>query len=308
MLVGIDVSKDRLDIVILEKGESFAVGNDPAGHEALLERLAGHPVRAVGLEASGGYERALVGRLCHAGLSVRRIMPTRLRRFAEACGIHAKNDRIDALMIARFLAAMPTRPVRLDPAVAELAELVAARRQIQAELVRVNNQADQVRNRMLLTLARRRIARLKADVLLLDKHIAGLIARTPALAGRDRLLRSVPGVGPVMSATMLAEMPELGSLSNREAAALVGVAPFDHDSGGHKGRRVIRGGRTRLRNVTYMAALVAGTHNPVLAAFRKRLIASGKPPKVAIVAIMRKLITILNAIVRTNTPWQPAQS
>lgn len=305
LFVGIDVSKDRLDVAIGGTGDAFFVDNDAAGHGQLVAQLEPYSIAAIGVEASGGYEREVMRALWHAGLSVRRIMPLRLRRFAQSYGVHAKNDRIDARMIARFLASMPTRPAdEIDPAAERLAELVAVRRQWIEDQVSAENQAAQARDRLVQRLAKRRIARLKAEILLLGKHIAEAIAANPTFAHRDKLLRSVPGVGPVLSATLIAGLPELGRLSNRKIAALVGVVPYDHDSGKHKGKRCIWGGRQHIRNATYMAALVAGNHNPTLASFKRRLIQNGKPTKVAIVAVMRKLITILNTMLRNDTPWK----
>lgn len=304
--VGIDVAKDRLDVAILETGELFAVDNDEAGYAILVERLSDRAIAAVGLEASGGYERAVLKTLWHKGLPVRRINPHRLRQFARAAGVNAKNDRLDARMIARFLATLAVHPVEFDPSLELVIELVTVRRQLHAELSRVNNQLEHVRDAALKRLAKRRASRLRADILLLDKSIAQTIAADHALARRDRLLRSTPCVGPVLSATLIALLPELGRLSNRQIAALVGLAPFDHDSGKLKGKRCIWGGRESVRNVLYMAALSAGVHNPVFAAFRQRLRANGKVAKVAIVAVMRKLITTLNAMIRDDKPWDPA--
>jgi transposase len=304
--VGIDVAKDRLDVAILETGELFAVDNTEVGYAILVERLSDRAVAAVGLEASGGYERAVLKALWQEGLPVRRINPHRLRQFARAAGINAKNDRLDARVIARFLATLPVHPVEFDPSLELVIELVTVRRQLHAELSRVKNQLEHVRDAALKRLATRRASRLSADILLLDKRIAQAIAADHALARRDRLLRSTPCVGPVLSATLIAQLPELGRLSNRQIAALVGLAPFDHDSGKLKGKRCIWGGREPVRNVLYMAALSAGVHNPVFAAFRQRLRAKGKEAKVAIVAVMRKLITTLNAMVRDDKPWNQA--
>ena len=306
--VGIDVAKDRLDVAILETGELFAVDNDEAGYATLVERLSDRAIAAIGLEASGGYERAVLKALWQKGLPVRRINPHRLRQFARAAGVNAKNDRLDARVIARFLATLPVHPVEFDPSLELVIELVTVRRQLHAELSRVNNQLEHVRDAALKRLAKRRASRLRADILLLDKSIAQTIAADHALARRDRLLRSTPSVGPVLSATLIALLPELGRLSNRRIAALVGLAPFDHDSGKLKGKRCIWGGREPVRNVLYMAALSAGVHNPIFAAFRKRLRANGKVAKVAIVAVMRKLITTLNAMIRDDKPWNPASA
>lgn len=304
--VGIDVSKDRLDVAILGTGEVFVVDNDSAGWAVLVDRLKKLDAPLVGLEASGGYERDVIHVLCGAGLDVRRIMPGRVRQFARAAGVRAKNDRIDADLIARFVATMPTRPVEIDPEGEKLAELVTARRQLLEDLTSAQNQAAGVASSLLRRMARRRMASLKASILLLDKHIAAMIASHPEFAHRDALMRSVPGVGPVLSATLIAGFPELGSLSNRQCGALLGVVPYDHDSGKFKGKRTIWGGRMPIRNVVYMAAIVAGNHNPVLASFKRRLLANGKLQKVAIVAVMRKLIILLNAILRDDKPWSPA--
>lgn len=232
--------------------------------------------------------------------------PSRLRQFARAAGFNAKNDRIDARVIALFLATLPVRPVELDPSLELVTELVTARRQIKEELSRVDNQLEHVRDAGLKRLAKRRASRLNADIVLLDKRIAEAIAADPVLAHRDDLLRSTPGVGLVLSATLIALLPELGRVSNRQITALVGLAPYDHDSGKFKGKRSIWGGRQPVRNVLYMAALSTGVHNPVLATFRHRLRSNGKPAKVAVVAVMHKLITTLNAMIRDDKPWSPA--
>ena len=184
--VGIDVAKDRLDVAILETGELFTLDNDEAGYAALIERLSDRSIAAIGLEASGGYEQAALKALWREGLPVRRINPHRLRQFARAAGINAKNDRIDARLIARFLAALPVHPTDLDPRLELMTELVTARRQLHAELSRVNNQLEHVRDTALKRLAKRRAARLGADILLLDKRIAQAIAADHSLAHRDR--------------------------------------------------------------------------------------------------------------------------
>jgi transposase len=302
--VGIDVSKGGLDVAVLG-GPEFAGGDDEAGRRELVARLAALGPSAVGVEASGGYERALVRDLLAAGLPARSVNPHRLRHFARAAGVLAKNDRLDARVIARFVAALPARaaPAR-DAAVERLAELVGARRQVADELVRLEGQAARRESKVLRRLDARRLARLRADLALLDKEVAAAAASDARLAGRGRLLRSVPGVGPVLAHTLLALMPELGSLTGRQAAALVGVAPYDRESGALRGRRAIWGGRAAVRNVLYMAALAAGRCNPALAELRRRLLARGKPPKLALTACMRKLITILNAVLRDGEPWR----
>lgn len=306
--VGIDVSKDRLDVALHPECRQFSVPNDPTGWKQLLSQLKDLDLRAVGLEASGGYERDLVDALLGAGLSVRLVNSWKLRQFARGVGVLAKNDRLDALVIARFVADVPTREVRRDPAVDHLAELVTIRRQFVDDLQQVGNQLEHIRDAALKRLQNRRIRQLERDIELLDRRIVEFIAASPALAGRDRLMRTMPGVGPVASSTFAALLGELGTASNREIAALAGVAPYDFESGRMKGQRSIYGGRAAVRRVLFMAAQVAAQHNPVLKAFKQRLIEAGKPQKVAIVAVMRKMLVTLNAMLRDNAPWQPAMA
>ncbi len=306
VFVGIDVSKADLEVAAWPSGERLQVSNDREGHGDLVRWLRRLRVVAVGLEASGGYERGVIRALLKAKLVVRRLNPLRVRRFAEAHGRLAKNDRIDAEMIARFTATIPDRSIKPDPVVERLAELATTRRQLSDEMTRAKNQAEHAQAPLVRRLALRRIARLKADILALDQALHAAVAEEPGLARRNDILRSVPGVGPVFSHTLLALMPELGSLTNRQAAALLGVAPYDCDSGQHRGQRRIFGGRRQVRDIAYMAALVASQRNPVLEPIYKRLIAAGKKPKVALVALMRRLITILNAMLRNGQTWQPA--
>lgn len=306
--VGIDTSKDWLDVADLQSGELVQVANDETGWLDLAQWLRRRKGVVVGIEASGGYERGVMRALLKAGLDVRRINPLRLRRFAQAAGVQAKNDRIDAMMIARFVATLPTRTARLDPVLDRLGELVAARAQLQRDLTRLHNQAGLSHEALVVRLRRRRIAQLKAQLVLLDKAIAKLVAEHEELQRKATLMRSAAGVGPVYSHALLAFMPELGQLTSRQAAALLGAAPFDHDSGKLKGRRAIWGGRQNLRNVAYMAAVAASQHNPTLRDFYNRLTDAGKPAKVALVAVMRKLIVALNAMLKTAEPWRPANA
>ncbi len=304
VFVGVDVSKAWLDVAVWPGGQAWRVANDRAGRGDLvrrLKRLTG--LQAVGFEASGGYEQSLLKALPDGDLPARRINPTRIRKFAQACGVLAKTDAIDALMIARFAATLPGRLAEQNKAAEALAELVTARRQLCEEMTRAGNQAEHADQPLLKRLARRRAQRLSDDIAALDAAIAKAVAKDPDLARKDALIRSVPCVGPVLSHTLLALMPELGKLSNRAAASLLGVAPFDRDSGLMRGQKHISGGRRPVRDVAYMAALVGARCNPVLAAFKQRLQAAGKRPKVIIVALMRKLITILNAMLRDQTAW-----
>jgi transposase len=301
--VGIDVSMKRLDVAILPAGARFSVANDDAGWAELVDRLRQFAIAAVGLEPTGGYERGIVRALLAAGLSVRRINPAKLRQFARAHGVLAKNDRLDAHMIATYVALIPTRPVQADPAVERLAEILTMRRQLCDEHVAVINQASHLEDAMLRRIAKRRLARLQADIALLDKRLADTVAVEPSLARRYRLLVSIPGVGATLACTLLALLPELGQIGRKQIAALVGVAPYDFDSGKLKGHRCIYGGRATVRTVLYMAALSACRFNPALKRFHQRLAAAGKKPKIAIVAVMRKMIATLNAMLRDASEW-----
>ena len=304
-VVGIDTSKAWLDVAVHGTEEVWRVDNDATGWKSLIERLKGRPVKAVGIEPSGGYERDVARALGKAGYSVRLVNPHRLRQYARALGVLAKNDRIDARLIARFTAELPTREPRYNPLAEQMAELVTARRQLLDDKTSLGNQLRLVRDPTVTRMFKRRLKRIDADVLLLDKRLAELVARDEAIAKKDKLLRSFKGVGPVVSHTLLALAPEIGEASRRQIAALIGLAPYDHESGVFKGRRSIWGGRTAVRNVIYMAAMTAARSNPVLKTFHQRLIAAGKAPKVALVAVARKMLTILTAMLRTNTEWTP---
>jgi transposase len=236
-------------------------------------------------------------------MSVRQVNPYKLRQFARASGVLAKNDPLDARMIASFVAVMPTRSAQRVPAVEQLAEILAVRRQLSAEKIAAENGSRLLEDTMLQRLSRRRIARLAADIALLDKRLVEIVAANPALNQRYRLLTSVPGVGVLLACTLIALLPELGQLGRREIAALVGVAPYAFDSGKLKGARCIWGGRAPVRSVLYMGAMSASNWNPVFKAFHDRLRATGKKPKVVIVAVMRKMLTILNAMVRDDLIW-----
>jgi transposase len=304
-VVGIDVSKKCLDVAVLQTGAEFQVGNDEAGWAELIKRLKDHKVKAIGLEPSGGYERQLAKALRKAGLPVRLVNPYRLRQYARALGRLAKNDRIDAALIARFTAELPTREPRHDPLVEQMAELVVARRQLTQDKVRLGNQLEQMRDPTLRRMTRQRLQRIEAEKLLIDKRLAQIVASDASLAAKDRLIQSFHGAGPVLSHTLLALVPEIDEVDRRELAALVGVAPFDDDSGKRGGKRHIWCGRAEVRNVAYMAALTAARSNPILKAFRQRLIANGKTPKEVIVAIARKMLGIIIAMLRKGEEWNP---
>lgn len=306
LVVGIDVSMATLDVVILPAGEAFSLPNAAEGWRRLVRRLGGKPVAVVAFEATGGYERGLLKALVDADLPAARVNPGRVRAFANASGTLAKNDKLDALAIARFAQALPPRLTICDPVIDALAELVTARRQIVQDMTRTANQADHAVNPVLKRSFRRRLRGLEADLRLIDLEIAKAMTADQALTGRGDILRSAPGVGPVASATFLALLPELGRLENRQIAGLAGVAPYDRDSGQMRGTRSIWGGRKPVRDILYMAALGAiRSKGTIFKACYDRLIANGKKPKVAIVAVMRKLITTLNTMLRNNTTWSP---
>lgn len=304
-VVGVDVSKLRLDVSVLQTGAEFQLGNDEAGWAELVERLTAGKVKAIGLEPSGGYERDLARALRKAGLPVRLVNPYRVRQYARAMGRLAKNDRIDAAMIARFTAELPVREARHDPVIEQMAELVVARRQLSQDKTRLGNQLEQVRDPVLRRMSRQRLQRIEIEIVLIGKRLAQLVASHPELTFKDRLIQSFCGCGPVFSHTLLALVPELDELDRRELAALIGLAPFDDDSGKRAGKRSIWGGRAEVRNVVYMAALSAARSNPTLKAFRQRLIANGKAPKLAIIAVARRMLGIIVAMLRKGEQWNP---
>jgi transposase len=307
--VGIDVSKARLDVAVYPDGIAFAVDNTPDGWAELARRCTDLQVATIGLEASGGYEQGVARALQERGFTVRLLNALRVRRFAEALGKVAKNDKIDAGVIARFVATVPGRAFeRPGRARDSLRAALTMRRQLSDQMVMVQNQAQGVTDPLLCRLSRRHIATLKASIGVIEARLADIVRADPDLARDYKLMCSVPGVGPVLAFTLLAEMPELGSIDRHKIAALAGVVPYDFESGKMKGKRCIWGGRAAVRQVLYMAALVASRHNPALKAVYGRLAAAGKPPKVAIVALMRKLITILNAMLRDGTPWKTAEA
>ena len=304
--VGIDVSKAWLDVAVLPGGKTFRLSNDATGWAGLIAKLKPHAVRAIGVEPSGGYERDLVRVLRRAGLSVRVVNPHRVRLYAKALGRLAKTDAIDAQVIARFTAELPAREPRCDPTAERMAELIVARRQITEDKVRLANQLEQVRDPALRRMQTRRLRRLEAEILLISKRLAELVEADPDKARQDRLIQSFPGIGPIYSHTLLGLVPEIDNADRRELAALIGVAPFDDSSGKRVGKRRIFGGRAEVRRVAYMAALSAARCNPIMKAYCARLVATGVPPKAAIIAVARRMLGIIIAMLRTNQPYKPA--
>lgn len=307
IIVGIDVSKDRLDVHVLPVCESFCVGNDHAGIDALVSRLVEAGVDVVALEATGGLEMVAAAALTAAGLAVLVVNPAQVRSYAHALGRHAKTDTIDAAVIAAFVSATrpPIRPLR-DAQTRLLSELVTRRRQIVEMIGAEQSRARLIAGKDAQKSFKRLLAALRRELENLDADLDDYIRKSEVWRVRESLLRSVPGVGPTVARTLLADMPELGTLDRRQIAALAGLAPWTRQSGQWRGKSFIGGGRGKVRTALFMAALVASRHNPVLKAFRDKLVESGKPKKVAIVAVMRKLLTILNAIIRDDKPWQSA--
>jgi transposase len=303
--VGIDCSDARLDIHVYPLDIAFSVANDPAGWLDLDRRLSAAQAKVVAIEASGGCEREICRFLLKQEYSLRLVDPYRVRQFAKATGKLAKNDRIDAATIARFVATVPTRPMVRRKDLERLSELVTARAQLIEQITVAQNQGRLREDSLLRRMDARRAETLRTDIKLIDRHIVELIEANAALKAKNAILRSMKGVGPVLAHTLLALLPELGELTRKQIAALVGVAPFEDQSAKRQGVRFIQGGRASVRAPLYMAALVAGSHNAVIKPFRDRMRKLGKKPKVAIVAVMRKLITTLNALLRDGVKWNP---
>jgi transposase len=305
--IGVDVSKRFLDVHASGLA-AFRVANAPDGYSELLERLAGVWVRGVVLEATGGYERSVLAALQAGNLHASVVNPARVRAFAEGTHQLAKTDRIDAKVLASYGAYMKPAPTPLPSSVrAELKELIAYRAQIAQEMTARSAQLRLYASDSVRAKAEAAIAALRAARAQIEGEIKALIAAHGELSRPFKILVSVPSIGLVVAATLVAELPELGRLSRRQIAALVGLAPFPRDSGERRGYRAIRGGRADVRCALFNAARVAIQHNPTIEAFYERLRAKGKPGKVAIVAAMRKLITILNTMLKSEQPWQPAQ-
>ena len=311
LFVGIDVSKDRLDLWLDPLGRFEQAANDAAGWAAviaLLRSLDAETGLVVAFEATGGYERGLRQALLEAGFDVRMLNPLRVRLYAKSLGRNAKNDRIDARVIARYVQAADTMPEILDPARERLSELVSHRRRLVDERVAVGNQAATLRQPALKAQNAQRLALIARQIEATEQLIRDAIGDVPSLADKLDLLKTVKGVKDITAITLLALLPELGRVSRGAIAALAGLAPFDHDSGKLKGTRSIAGGRAPVRTVLYMAARAAALSKSPLGDFYKRLIAAGKTPKIATVALMRKMLVTLNAILRDNTPWKHAIS
>jgi len=305
--VGVDVSKDKLDVHVLPQGESFSVSRDAKGIEELVGRIVPVEPAAIGIEATGGFERIVAAGLAAAELPVVVINPAQVRAFARSLGQRAKTDPIDAAVIARFVEAIkpPIRPLP-DEETQLLSDLVTRRSQIIQMIVAEKQREKRAVNRHVRKSLARLIKALEKEINAIDEEIDSTLRGSPVWCEKEELLSSVPGVGSITTRTLLAEVPELGKLDRRRIASLVGLAPFARQSGQWRGKSSIVGGRAAVRSVLFMAAMTARRHNPVLKLFFERLVVAGKPRMVALIAVARKLLTILNAILRDKKPWQPA--
>jgi len=305
--VGIDVSKDRLDIHVRPGDEAFAVSRDGKGLEQLVERLRKLSPALVAVEATGGFEVIVAAAIAGAGLPLAVVNPAQIRHFAQAVGKRAKTDPVDAGVIAHFAEAVRPVPRALpDEAARLLAELVGRRRQIIDMIVAERQREKRATNVRVRKSLARHIAVLEKELMEIDGDIDTLVRGSPVWRAKEDLLASVPGIGKIIARILLAELPELGTLGRREIASLAGLAPYTRQSGRWRGKAMIAGGRSAVRSATYLGALVASRHNPILKAFYQHLLQAGKPKMVALIAVARKLLTILNAILRDNRPWQNA--
>lgn len=303
--MGIDIAKTQLDLAVHGTGAPWQVAYDSAGLKQVVTQLRTLAPTLIVVEATGGLEIRLVSALVATSLPVAVVNPRQVRAFAHAAGILAKTDRLDAQVLAQFAAAMqPTPRPQPDAATQQLSAVLARRQQVVDMLTAEKNRLSQQLESALRKRLRAHITWLAKELERTEQELTQLIQQSPAWRAQDDLLQSAKGVGPVFSQTLLAEVPELGQLNRKQMAALIGVAPFNRESGGYRGKRRIWGGRARVRAVLYMGALVATRHNPVIKAFYERLLAAGKEKKVALTACMRKLLTILNAMIKQQTKWQ----
>ncbi len=307
--VGVDVSSEHLDAAFGPGGRVRRYANSGAGIRKLTGKLRQLALEVVLMEATGGWERSLAEALSEASIPVAVVNPRQVRDYARSMGILAKTDAVDARVIAEFACGGHYRLWQApDPGVRELGELTSRRLQLVSQRGAEQNRLRLVRNRDVRSDINRAIAGLKRRIKRLDGKIAGLIAASPDLRSRNALLRSVPGVGPQLSATVIAYLPELGTIGNRQICALVGVAPLNRDSGKFSGKRFVWGGRAGVRAALYMSALVASRRNPRIRTFYQRLVAAGKPKKLALTACMRKLLTVLNSMLRNGEFWRKEES
>ncbi|WP_375778312.1 IS110 family transposase [Bradyrhizobium sp. ma5] len=305
--VGIDVSKDRLDVHVRPSGEVFAVARDGKGLEELVARLQVISPALIAVEATGGFETIVAAALAGAQLPLVVVNPAQIRHFAQAVGQRAKTDPIDAAVIARFVEAVKPEPRAMpDQEARLLAELVSRRRQIIEMIVAERQREKRAENVRVRKSLARHIKVLEKELPEIDNDIDTLVRGSPVWRAKEELLVSFPGVSNTLARTFLAEVPELGALNRRQIASLAGLAPFTRQSGRWKGKSMIGGGRAKLRAGLYMAALSASRYHPQLKVFYRRLVTAGKPKMVALIAVARKVLTTLNAMLRDQKPWQPA--
>jgi transposase len=305
VVVGIDVAKHQLEVFIDRIDQNRVLDNDATGRQQLLQHLSAQKVHLIVLEATGRYSRAVACDLLDAGLPVAVVNPRLVRDFARSQNRLAKTDKLDARLLAQFGRVMdPRRSTRPSDQQQQLDGYVARRRQLVAMRTAELNHAELLEDKLTQAQLKKHLRLLEQQVLDLDQQIAQLIQHDETWNQTRQIVQSVPGVGPVTAATLVADLPELGKLNRQQIVALVGLAPFNHDSGKLRGTRSIWGGRKEVRTSLYMAALTARRCNPVLQAFADRLAAAGKPAKVILTALMRKLLVILNTMVRTGTSWQ----
>ncbi len=302
--VGIDVAKERLDIAVHSSEQQRAFANNDGGIEESLRYLQGLAPALVILEATGGIEMPLAAALAVAGVPVVVVNPRQVRDFAKATGKLAKTDAIDARVLAHFAAVVRpvVRPLP-DASSQELTAILTRRRQLVDMITAERNRLHAARSKSVKEHIKTHVTWLQAELSRIDQELNQSVRESSVWREKDDLLRSVPGVGPVLSTTLLAQLPELGAMNRKQIAALVGVAPLNRDSGSFRGRRTVWGGRAAVRAVLYMATLVAVRHNPVIKTFYQRLLTAGKAKKVALTACMRKLLTILNAMLKHRISW-----
>lgn len=300
---GIDVSKKQLDVALSPSQDFASFANDPQGIESLVKYLAPLVPERIVVESTGGLELSLVSHLLAAGLAVAVVNPRQSRSFARGLGKLAKTDRIDAHLLARFAEVVcpPVRPL-LDEQSQQLASLIGRRRQLLDLLTMEKNRLPGSRGPAQSSV-KAVVEILEQHIQQMDQQIEELILSSESWKAKQDVLQSVPGIGPVVSSSLIGQLPELGTLSSPTITALVGLAPYNRDSGSFKGKRIIWGGRKSARDILYMAALVASRHNPIIRSFYQKLCAAGKPKKVALVACMRKLLLILNAMLKNNQTW-----
>lgn len=307
VVVGIDVAKDKVDACIRSLSERQTFPSTVQGRRRLIAWLRRHKVGKAVMEASGGYERDWAKALREAGILSRVVDPKRVRNFARSAGRLAKNDAIDAEMIAWFAETFAETASQIDDAERDkLAQIVSARQALIDVQTDLQNRAEHSAPDVVQRIQARLLKKIAVELATLEAAMVATVKATPRLAELGEIIESVPGLAQITSAGLIAAMPELGRVSNKAAASLLGVAPYDDDSGKRRGKRQIKGGRRRVRNLFYMACLGAATrHNPMLKVFYRRLIANGKKPKVALVACMRKLIVILNIMIARRQKWDP---